>query len=252
MRQIELPGRNDPCYCGSGRKFKKCHLPELMGRRGKESKKGRTRRPRGAASMHLEQAFDYVHLVRREIQLDPRARAFLEDGAPDAKLGMRAIFVETYARVRDGAPRGVAVVYDAGTNAGWQLGSRNADEHFANVARLADALSERLGSARLEMAAVASALADAGLGIMSSQDVIQFEWRGRIAVDVVVFKVPNKPSAAPGPLALELIRQGGGKVASPEELRALEAARDDPDEEVFVLDARRRWSKHGGPSRAGA
>ena len=24
----EKPGRNDPCWCGSGRKYKKCHLPE--------------------------------------------------------------------------------------------------------------------------------------------------------------------------------------------------------------------------------
>jgi SEC-C motif-containing protein len=23
--QIAMPGRNDPCWCGSGRKFKKCH-----------------------------------------------------------------------------------------------------------------------------------------------------------------------------------------------------------------------------------
>jgi hypothetical protein len=22
------PGRNEPCWCGSGRKYKKCHLPE--------------------------------------------------------------------------------------------------------------------------------------------------------------------------------------------------------------------------------
>jgi SEC-C motif-containing protein len=22
------PGRNDECWCGSGRKYKKCHLPE--------------------------------------------------------------------------------------------------------------------------------------------------------------------------------------------------------------------------------
>jgi len=22
------PGRNDDCWCGSGRKYKKCHLPE--------------------------------------------------------------------------------------------------------------------------------------------------------------------------------------------------------------------------------
>ncbi|OGW34455.1 MAG: hypothetical protein A2010_14270 [Nitrospirae bacterium GWD2_57_9] len=24
----EKPGRNEPCWCGSGRKYKKCHLPE--------------------------------------------------------------------------------------------------------------------------------------------------------------------------------------------------------------------------------
>lgn len=23
-----LPGRNEPCWCGSGRKYKKCHEPE--------------------------------------------------------------------------------------------------------------------------------------------------------------------------------------------------------------------------------
>lgn len=24
-RAADLPGRNEPCHCGSGRKFKKCH-----------------------------------------------------------------------------------------------------------------------------------------------------------------------------------------------------------------------------------
>jgi uncharacterized protein YecA (UPF0149 family) len=24
-----LPGRNDLCWCGSGKKYKKCHLPEV-------------------------------------------------------------------------------------------------------------------------------------------------------------------------------------------------------------------------------
>jgi hypothetical protein len=24
----EKPGRNGPCWCGSGKKYKKCHLPE--------------------------------------------------------------------------------------------------------------------------------------------------------------------------------------------------------------------------------
>lgn len=25
LEKKKKPGRNDPCYCGSGRKFKKCH-----------------------------------------------------------------------------------------------------------------------------------------------------------------------------------------------------------------------------------
>ena len=25
-KKVALPGRNDPCYCGSGKKFKKCCL----------------------------------------------------------------------------------------------------------------------------------------------------------------------------------------------------------------------------------
>jgi hypothetical protein len=25
---MDKPGRNDPCYCGSGQKYKKCHMPE--------------------------------------------------------------------------------------------------------------------------------------------------------------------------------------------------------------------------------
>jgi hypothetical protein len=26
VRRTERPGRNDPCWCGSGAKYKKCHL----------------------------------------------------------------------------------------------------------------------------------------------------------------------------------------------------------------------------------
>jgi hypothetical protein len=25
-KEIPKPGRNEPCWCGSGRKYKKCHL----------------------------------------------------------------------------------------------------------------------------------------------------------------------------------------------------------------------------------
>ncbi len=26
VRRTERPGRNEPCWCGSGNKYKKCHL----------------------------------------------------------------------------------------------------------------------------------------------------------------------------------------------------------------------------------
>ncbi len=28
IRKVEAPGRNEPCWCGSGRKYKTCHLKE--------------------------------------------------------------------------------------------------------------------------------------------------------------------------------------------------------------------------------
>jgi uncharacterized protein YecA (UPF0149 family) len=27
-RPAVLPGRNEPCWCGSGKKYKKCHQPD--------------------------------------------------------------------------------------------------------------------------------------------------------------------------------------------------------------------------------
>lgn len=27
-RPVDKPGRNESCWCGSGKKYKKCHLPE--------------------------------------------------------------------------------------------------------------------------------------------------------------------------------------------------------------------------------
>jgi hypothetical protein len=28
VRPSVLPGRNEPCWCGSGKKYKKCHQPD--------------------------------------------------------------------------------------------------------------------------------------------------------------------------------------------------------------------------------
>ena len=32
VRPAPKPGRNDPCWCGSGKKYKKCHLDQDQGR----------------------------------------------------------------------------------------------------------------------------------------------------------------------------------------------------------------------------
>ncbi|MFZ1735965.1 MAG: SEC-C metal-binding domain-containing protein, partial [Candidatus Moraniibacteriota bacterium] len=42
VRRASRPGRNDPCYCGSGKKYKHCHMPE-------DRKKGRVGRAADAA-----------------------------------------------------------------------------------------------------------------------------------------------------------------------------------------------------------
>ena len=28
VEKVKKPGRNEPCWCGSGKKYKKCHWPE--------------------------------------------------------------------------------------------------------------------------------------------------------------------------------------------------------------------------------
>lgn len=28
QREVKIPDRNDPCWCGSGKKYKKCHIFE--------------------------------------------------------------------------------------------------------------------------------------------------------------------------------------------------------------------------------
>src|SRR5688572_25230508 len=37
MKQIAKAGRNDPCPCGSGLKFKKCCEPKIAARQGRSS-----------------------------------------------------------------------------------------------------------------------------------------------------------------------------------------------------------------------
>jgi methionyl aminopeptidase len=44
-RPAKLPGRNDPCWCGSGKKYKKCHLREDRNRRRGRSSPGASRVP---------------------------------------------------------------------------------------------------------------------------------------------------------------------------------------------------------------
>jgi hypothetical protein len=33
-KAVKLPGRNEPCVCGSGKKFKKCCLPKIAPKGG--------------------------------------------------------------------------------------------------------------------------------------------------------------------------------------------------------------------------
>ena len=54
---MSKPGRNDPCYCGSGKKYKQCHLRE-------DQAKERERREQLAAARFLR--FDLPSFAREE------------------------------------------------------------------------------------------------------------------------------------------------------------------------------------------
>lgn len=58
------PGRNDPCYCGSGKKYKKCHLPI-------DQQAEKEKRAQQAA----------VHYIRRDLLKFARDEQFSEDFA---------------------------------------------------------------------------------------------------------------------------------------------------------------------------
>ena len=49
MDRLKNTGRNDPCPCGSGKKYKKCHLPEDEAKRHEELEKQQALRTAEAA-----------------------------------------------------------------------------------------------------------------------------------------------------------------------------------------------------------
>ena len=83
------PGRNDPCWCGSGKKYKNCHLP---GRRLGESRHGDARYSSGIpigklplrSKQHLLYVFDFGNQHEFDIQWIETRPELMRD--PDPRL----------------------------------------------------------------------------------------------------------------------------------------------------------------------
>lgn len=72
---MEKPGRNDPCYCGSGKKYKQCHLKE-------DQAKDNERRA----------AQEAVRYIRRDLLKFARDERFNEDFAAALTLYWNALY----------------------------------------------------------------------------------------------------------------------------------------------------------------
>ena len=86
MEQLPKTGRNDPCPCGSGKKFKKCH----MGREGELvlRKKEALDPEAGRKICRLPE----VHYGRSKEMIDTLVR----DGILDGSVGIKCIDLEAY------------------------------------------------------------------------------------------------------------------------------------------------------------
>ena len=74
----KTPGRNDPCHCGSGKKYKQCHLAqdEAAAReaRAKEQAKEAEAAPAPAEGETAERAHEHEHDRKRQATTQPWKR----------------------------------------------------------------------------------------------------------------------------------------------------------------------------------
>lgn len=88
------PGRNDPCYCGSGRKYKKCHLPqdEALGRAPVTATEGGVLAPEDDRALPLLPARKPAAAPRGEV--DAAADAFWQRFNAAGAAGRVALYEE--------------------------------------------------------------------------------------------------------------------------------------------------------------
>jgi hypothetical protein len=75
------PGRNDPCWCGSGKKYKKCHLApdEEAGRQGKTAEEEEEEKPNSGRTEHQKVLMDVLEFAgehRSRAQIGEAQRLF--------------------------------------------------------------------------------------------------------------------------------------------------------------------------------
>lgn len=66
MRRMKKTGRNDPCPCGSGKKFKKCCESKMIGGRFMATKVD------AEASQHIKKTVNMTSFFQNRLSLTPK------------------------------------------------------------------------------------------------------------------------------------------------------------------------------------
>ncbi len=182
------PGRNDPCPCGSGKKYKKCcghSAPgEHLSRRSNEAPAGlETRRAPGALSLAEPQSLAAMVNEGRHLELEARARELLIH-FPNSGLVWKLLGLSLWVQGKDALPslkRAAELLPDdaeAHSNLGNAFRAAGQLENAVASQRRALALKpdyaqahNNLGSALLDLARLDEALASFGRAAALNPDL---------------------------------------------------------------------------------
>jgi hypothetical protein len=93
IRKEARPGRNDPCWCGSGKKYKKCHLDSDEAAKDEiaEPPHGTETQPEGEFDAVRRRVGQFLTEVMPKREMTLAIEEFLDQEAPDDALGPMAM-----------------------------------------------------------------------------------------------------------------------------------------------------------------
>lgn len=84
-------GRNDPCHCGSGEKYKRCHLPKDQAARSEELAAQAAAREAAAAELAAEELAEGAESKAVEAPKAPQLNIKPARGVPPLRPRKRAV-----------------------------------------------------------------------------------------------------------------------------------------------------------------